>query len=66
MNIQCGDRVELDRIDAEGNPLYGTVLDANFLGIGLLIECETAVSKQMPDEREIMFMKSAIKRIIED
>lgn len=65
MKLQAGDRVKVKMEDANGNPLLGTVVDANFLGIAVLVSCDTPVSKQYcyTDNKEVMFLRDNLEKL---
>lgn len=63
--MKIGDRVKVKMEDANGNPLYGTIIDNNFLGIAVLVKVDTPVSKQYcyTDSDEVMFLKDNLETI---
>lgn len=63
--IAVGDRVRIKMDDANGNPLYGTVVDNNFMGFAVLVSCDTPVSKQYcyTDDKEVMFSKDNVEKV---
>lgn len=67
MKFQVGDRVKVKMEDANGKPLFGTVVDGNFLGIVLLVSCDTPVSKQycFTDDKEVMFLRDHVEKVDE-
>lgn len=63
MNV--GDRVKVKMEDANGNSLYGTILDNNILGIAVLVKVDTPVSKKYcyTDSDEVVFIRSNLEVI---
>lgn len=65
MNI--GDRVKVNMSDANGKDLYGTIIDANFLGIACLVSCDTKVDQRYcytdSIDQGAMFLKTELKVI---
>jgi hypothetical protein len=55
MKYEVGQRVKVKMKD---NPLYGTVIDPNFLGIACLVETDTLVDI---DSQEVMFLKDTLE-----
>lgn len=63
MKLQKGVRVKVDVADANGDELYGEVLDPNYVGFAVLVRCDTPVDKRYcsTDSRDVMFLKSMLK-----
>lgn len=62
MTLKAGDRVKAGMSDRDGNNLYGTVIDPNFLGIAALVKCDTLVSKEYcyTDDKDVMFLRDQL------
>ena len=63
--FNVGDRVKVSQLDADGNQLYGTVTDPNFLGIAVLVECDSAVDKRYcyTEDKEVMYLRYMLEKI---
>ncbi len=61
--MNSGDRVKIKMSDRYGNPLYGTIINPDFLGIAVLVSCDTQVDKRYcyTDDLEVMFMRDNIE-----
>lgn len=42
--MKINDRVKIDLLDVNGQELYGTILDPNWIGV--LVECDTEVDER--------------------
>lgn len=56
--FKIGDRVKVDMPGRDGKPLYGTVLNPNFLGFSILVRCDSQVDKRYcyTDSLEVPFL----------